>query len=346
MIGKHISGIKIAAITASIPSKILDSEFFSTLYGEKEVARVTRGTGIGSIRSGVGLTTADMVEAAASQLLCNVSLDKSDIDGLIVVTQTPDDWSPGTAFAIHQRFGLSTNCFLVDINSGCAGYVNGLIQAASLVASGTCSNVLLCTGDINTRLVDDDDQRVRMLFGDAASATLVTRGRDALHFIYGADGSGRSHLGVQMNYEKRNKAIGTIDCLKMDGAAVMSFALRRVPEVLTTLLSEKGIQKDDIDLFALHQPNEFILKYIRKILNLSENNLPVDVDGIGNTNSSSIPLLLSRRDWENERGRRNIVLCGFGVGLAWNALHLDLSHTKIIKPVELAEPSLTSIGRS
>lgn len=146
MIGRNISGVRIKAITAAIPSEVLGSEFFSTLYEEKEVARVARGTGISSIRSANGLTTADMIAAAARHLFGNAPLNSADIDGLIVVTQTPDDWSPGTAFEIHHRLELSTNCFVVDINSGCAGYVNGLIQAASLVAAGACSNVLLCTG--------------------------------------------------------------------------------------------------------------------------------------------------------------------------------------------------------
>lgn len=335
MLYKSVSNICVKAITAALPSKEIGREFFSKLYGEKEVARVARGTGINSIRTGEGTTTNDMITAAANHLIGNVELDKEEIDGLIVVTQTPDDWSPGAGFIVHHKLELSTHCFVLNINDGCAGYGNGLIQAASLVSSGACKNVLLCTGDINTRLIDDDDYQLRMLFGDASSATLITQGDDVLSFISGADGSGKDSLGVKLNYEKCDKETGKIQSLKMDGAAVMSFALRRVPEVINTLLNGKGINKNDVDLFVLHQPNEFILNYIRNTLEIELDKLPIDVDGIGNTNSTSIPLLLSRRNWQDSSLKKNIVLSGFGVGLAWNAIHLDLSSTTIIPPCDM-----------
>ncbi|WP_175998604.1 3-oxoacyl-ACP synthase III family protein [Burkholderia stabilis] len=336
MASRTISGISVKAITAALPSGTIGEAEFAAIYGEREVARIVRGTGISSIRTAAGMTTSDLVVAAAAHLMHGWGIDAGEIDGLIVVTQTPDDWSPGCAYAVHHRLELPTDCFVVDVNAGCAGYVSGLVQAASLVASGACRNVLLCTGDINTRLVDDQDHQVRMLFGDAASATLITAGDETLHFVSGADGSGRSLLGVNLQYEKTEERTGTIRCLKMDGAAVMSFALRRVPEVIDTLLGSQGKRLEDVDLFALHQPNRFILDYIRNRLGVTPERLPVDVDGIGNTNSTSIPLLLSRRHEEDDEARRSVVMCGFGVGLAWGALLADLSKTRVLAPVEVA----------
>ncbi|AOJ63255.1 3-oxoacyl-ACP synthase [Burkholderia ubonensis] len=335
MASRTISGVSVKAITAALPSGTIGEAEFAAIYGEREVARIVRGTGIGSIRTAAGMGTSDLIVAAAAHLMRGWKIAAGEIDGLIVVTQTPDDWSPGCAYAVHDRLGLPTDCFVVDVNAGCAGYVSGLIQAASLVASGACRNVLLCTGDINTRLVDDQDHQVRMLFGDAASATLITAGDETLHFVSGADGSGRSLLGVNLQYEKDGERTGTIRCLKMDGAAVMSFALRRVPEAIDTLLKSQDKGLDDVGLFALHQPNRFILDYIRNRLGVSPERLPVDVDGIGNTNSTSIPLLLSRRHEEDGDARRSVVMCGFGVGLAWGALLADLSKTRVLAPVEV-----------
>lgn len=330
---RQISGVTLSAIQSVLPEKIIGESFFSELYGEKEVARIVKGTGIGSVRSAdKATTTSDMISTAAKQLLAGLNIDACKVDGLIVVTQTPDDWSPGTAFAVHHKLELAIDCFTMDINAGCAGYVNGLIQAASLVAAGVCRNVLLCTGDINTRLLDDMDHQVRMLFGDAASATLVTRGDDTWYFSCGADGSGRHHLGVHLDYAKRAGESAVVHSLKMDGAAVMSFALRRVPETIKKLLKDREISKDDVDIFALHQPNEFILNYIRKILEIDEKKLPIDVDGIGNTNSSSIPVLLSRCE-ANANKHKKAILCGFGVGFSWNSLMLDLSKTIIAPPM-------------
>ncbi|EHC5873787.1 ketoacyl-ACP synthase III [Salmonella enterica subsp. enterica serovar Eastbourne] len=339
MLARKITGIDISAIASILPSGIANTEFFAQLYGEKESARVTRGTGISSIRHADGITTTELIHGAVEHLLANYPIDRKAIDGLVVVTQTPDTWSPGTAFSIHHLLELDENCFIVDINAGCSGYVNGLIQAASLIASEACLNVLLCTGDVNTRLVDDREHQLRMLFGDAATATLLGPGTKSLQFIYGADGSGRGSLGVPLTYEKTDNVSATVHSLKMDGMAVMSFALHRVPQAINSLLEEMELAKDDVDLFALHQPNEFIVNYIRNSLGVDKKVLPVDVDEIGNTNSSSIPLLLSRRNWDERESRRHIVLSGFGVGLSWNALHLDLSGTKIIKPVVMGSSS-------
>lgn len=119
----------------------------------------------------------------------------------------------------------------------------------------------------------------------------------------------------------------------MDGAAVMSFALKRVPEVVDSLLNQIGISKEQIDLFALHQPNEFILNYLINSLGVDPSKVPIDVNGIGNTNSTSIPLLLTRHAPTQELS--SIVLCGFGVGLAWNAMHVTLANTTLIAPVEI-----------
>lgn len=334
MISRKINGIAIKALTAALPKNIADLDYFSTLYGVKEAERVAKGTGIRSIRYSDGASTTDLITAASINLLDHLSISKDEIDGLVVVTQTPDTWSPGTSTAVHKNLDLSTHCLTVDINSGCSGYVSGLIQAASLVASGACSHVLLCTGDVNTRLIDDHQHQLRMLFGDGASATLISKGEGSIQFISGTDGVGAEVLGVPLSYDKKSSTAATVNTLKMDGAAVMSFVLKRVPQVLADLLKEGCEEKENIDFFALHQPNEFILKYLRKILKLDEESLPIAIDGIGNTNSSSIPILLSKRNLENKKDKK-VVLCGFGVGLSWNAMLVELGETRIVPSVEV-----------
>ncbi|MCJ8507153.1 hypothetical protein MUU53_04425 [Rhizobium lemnae] len=337
MRNRSISGIAIKAITAALPTTTLDTDFFSSLYGEKEVARIVRGTGIRSIRVAQQISTSQLIVAAVNHLAHNTQLDLGQVDGLIVVTQTPDDWSPGVAYAVHEALDLAKDAFVCDINAGCAGYVCGLIQAASLIASGACDKVLLCTGDRNTRLTANEDYQVRMLFGDAASATLICKGEDKLDFVTGADGTGRKLLGVDLSYDKTSASAATVACLKMDGAAVMGFVMSRVPDALMCLLNSLHLKASDIDLFAMHQPNEFVLNYLRRNIGVDASAMPIDVDGVGNTNSTSIPLVLCRTETGTGLGKANTILCGFGVGLAWNALHLDLSKTRFIQPIDVED---------
>ena len=74
-----------------------------------------------------------------------------------------------------------------------------------------------------------------------------------------------------------------------------------------------------------------MIDYLRKKLKISEDKMPVIVDGYGNTGPSSIPLLislLSNKKTESTNKKNNI-LAGFGIGLSWAACYVDLQDTKI-----------------
>jgi len=81
---KHcfVVDVNISAFTSTLPSGIADAQFFAQLYGEKEVARVMRGMGIRSVRCADGLTTTDLMYAAAKHLPIDVPIDKGVIDGM------------------------------------------------------------------------------------------------------------------------------------------------------------------------------------------------------------------------------------------------------------------------
>jgi 3-oxoacyl-[acyl-carrier-protein] synthase-3 len=115
-------------------------------------------------------------------------------------TQTPDYLLPSSACLIHQQIGLRKNCAALDLNMGCSGYIYGLSLAKGLIESGIANTVLLLTGDTYSKLISHDDRSVRPLFGDAATATLITKELSDTplldHFVFGTDGNGASNLIV------------------------------------------------------------------------------------------------------------------------------------------------------
>lgn len=247
-------------------------------------------------------------------------------------SQTHDAIMPATSVMMQHRLGMSTEAVAFDISYGCSGYVYGLYQASMLISSGGCKRVLLCAGDVITPLLDPLDRNVRMVFGDAGSATLIENGTDSIAFSLNTDGSGMHHLRAAKSNAKANHD----SYLYMNGAAVMEFALREVPTTINKLLKMKDWKADEVGTYAFHQANGFMLNYLRKKMELPKQAVPITVENTGNTGPASIPLALSlTKDRLCDEGRLDkVIMCGFGVGLSWASAGMNLGNTLILPPVE------------
>jgi len=119
--------------------------------------------------------------------------------------------------------------------------------------------------------------------------------------------------------------------LFMNGLEIMNFSLREVPKTVEAVLSCKGWDKSEVTLFGFHQANKFMLDYLRKVLKVPKESLPIAMGETGNTSAASIPTMLTQegKRLSEENRLEKAVLCGFGVGLSCAAAALDLSRTKI-----------------
>jgi 3-oxoacyl-[acyl-carrier-protein] synthase-3 len=79
-------------------------------------------------------------------------------------------------------------------------------------------------------------------------------------------------------------------------------------------LELNGLRKEDIDVFLFHQATKYIIDNLANRMKLSQEKVPFMIKEYGNTVSSSIPLMLKNYLFETEQ--RNMLLCGFGVGLS------------------------------
>jgi 3-oxoacyl-[acyl-carrier-protein] synthase-3 len=338
----NFKNIQLSAISSAYPKGILDLNVLSEKFAEKEIKRIIASTGIESVHIANGETNAsDLCVDAAKNLFVQLDIDPKTIDAIIFITQTPDRVAPATSSMMQHRLGLPTSAVAFDINYGCSGYIYGLFQAALLLNSESFQKVLVCTGDVISPLLHKDSHQLRMLLGDAGTATLVERGEDVWCMEINTDGSGAQHLTAAkilpnrvMPQEKNDKGNGYYH---MDGNEVMSFAMRVVPEIIDNLLIKKQWSKSDVGTFALHQPNEFMLRYLRKKLGVDEQTVPICVRTVGNTGPASIPLLLSMKgnELKYKRQLEKTILSGFGVGLSWGGIALNLSKTHFFEPIEV-----------
>lgn len=290
--------------------------------GQTEANRLQRALGLGSRQIvGEGETTVDLCLSSARRLLAGLDRRPDDVQGLILVTQSPDYAAPSSAITLQHALGLPITSIAFDMRLGCSGFVYGLAVASSLVESGL-SRVLLCVGDVASRFVDSTDHTIAPLMGDAGAAILVERAPSESFFQLYADGSGARALIIpNSGMRQTTDDAGLPQLMKMDGAAVFNFTLQRVPGMISDILSFAGRAAADIDYFVLHQPNKYILRNLQKRLQLPEERVPMATQGIyGNQNSASIPGTINGFLAERySDSALTSVFAGFGIGLSWAA---------------------------
>lgn len=343
-----IDNVQIKAVNAWLPEEVLEMTQLSSLYGETEVVNIMKTTGVESVRvAPADMTSSDMCQKSAEQLFEQEGVDRTLIDGLVFVSQTSDWLLPATSIALQHRLGLSQELVCMDVHYGCSGYVYGLFQAASWVATGACKNVLVLAGDTTSRMINTNDKSLRLVFGDCGTATIVSTGNTKMGFRIQSDGSGADRLivpagGFRLPVSEETSVLEwdadnngrTKNDLYMDGMAIFNFAITKVHKQINALIEDMAWNKEDVGFYGLHQANEFMVNYVRKKLKIDAALAPVNVKNYGNTGPATLPLLLSDLCSENHSyNLAKSILCGFGVGLSWGSVATDLSNTHFYSPV-------------
>lgn len=325
----------IKGIEYYLPTRAVSNEELVAEFPEWTVDKIASKVGV-ELRhvADPSETAADMAVKAAERLFAGFPEIKRDrIDFVLLCTQSPDYFLPSSACVIQERLGLPTSCGAFDFNLGCSGYIYGLAVAKGLIAASIASNVLLLTAETYTRYLHPRDKGNRTIFGDAATATLVSSEGFARigEFSLGTDGSGAENLIVKtgaarhsercddLRYDENGNPVSS-DCLFMKGTEIFNFTQKNVPEVVRHCIEKNGLTADDIDMYVFHQANSYMLNFLRKKMKIKPEKFVVDMKDYGNTVSNTIPIALA-----NAAGdlRGNLLLCGFGVGYSWGACVLD-----------------------
>lgn len=113
--------------------------------------------------------------------------------------------------------------------------------------------------------------------------------------------------------------------LYMDGPGIFEFTLRTVGKLVEATLAKSGLLVEGVDYVVFHEANRFMLEHIVSQTNLPPEKCPILMENWGNTISSTIPMALKQMIHEDSLGPRSkIVLAGFGVGLSWAGIAIEL----------------------
>ncbi|MDD2229560.1 MAG: ketoacyl-ACP synthase III [Candidatus Cloacimonetes bacterium] len=345
-------GVAITALAAAVPKQIFNNLTDNPHFQKEDVEAIVAKTGIYQRRvAPEGMCASDLCFQAAQQLIEENGIDKSEIDILIFVSQTPDYRMPATSIILQHRLGLPKSCAAFDVNLGCSGFVVGLNLAFSLAQQPAIRKVLLLNGETRTRVYSQKDRKTGFLFGDAGSACIVEKtGTDSKsYFLIDSDGEKSDYIKIDSGgyrhpstcesvQEKvyENGSVRTDEQGYMDGNGVFEFVIIEVPRQIKKLYKQTEQTKEEIDYFVFHQANKFMNEHLVKKMKLDPDKVPFCLDRYGNTSSVSIPLtIVSELKVPLSGASKRVLISGFGVGLSLGSAILDLEQVQVSKLLEV-----------
>lgn len=327
----------IKALSYFLPETVVTNEQLLEEFPEWSVDKVAKKVGVNSRHVAAEDETAtDMAEKAARKLFEEYGISPSEIDFILLCTQSPDYHLPSSACILQDRLGIPTSAGAFDYNLGCSGCIYGMAVAKGLIAAGIAKNVLVLTAETYNKYLHPSDKSNRSIFGDGAAACLVsTEGFAEIgEFVLGTDGSGANHLIVKSGCARLPKPTGESvtddeghvwydDYLYMNGGAIFNFTLDAVPAMMADILKKNKLEKDNVDFYLFHQANKFMLNTIRKVCVLPKDKFYVNLETTGNTVSSTV--LIGLKDCLSNgtiHEGMQVMCAGFGVGLSWGGVML------------------------
>ena len=330
--------VEILGVEYHLPQRAETNDDLVRECPDWDMNRIYKKSGIGTRHiSAADETATDLGLQAASKLLQRGVVPVEEIDYLLFCTESPDHFLPPGACVLQRSLGLARDIGAFDFNLGCSGYVYGLQLAKSLIQSRMARNVLLITGDTYSKYIHPLDRTVRTIFGDAATATLIGQAGDGpgelREFVVGTNGEGAKNLVVPAGglrvprsaetakeYTDDAGCVRSQDHLFMNGRAIFGFALEVVPKLVDDLLGKAGVSADDVDWYIYHQANTYMLATLAKLSNLPAEKMVLEMEHVGNTVASSIPIAIQRYvEHGRIRSGHLLMLVGFGVGYSWGA---------------------------
>jgi 3-oxoacyl-[acyl-carrier-protein] synthase-3 len=327
-------GIRIAGVGAYVPDQRVTNDDLARRIDTSH-AWITARTGI--LERRVASPTecpSDMACQAALRCLSHAGVDPSSVDLIVLACASPDQIQPAVACLVQEKLGIAANqCPAFDVNSVCAGFVFALDVAQSMMLASPeqFRHTLVIGTDAFSKILDWDDRRTCVYFGDGAGAVLLSRtsGDDArMHFRLGSDGRGSHRIEVPAGGTRLPVDAKVLERrlnkFTMDGPKVWEFAVDTVPRTIRALLADHSLTPADVDLLILHQSNLRMIEAIMSSLELPMDRTVTTLETYGNTAAASIPITLHKAlETGRLRPGSRVLLCGFGGGLSWGTALLD-----------------------
>ena len=347
------NSVGITALSACVPRRIINNyEYDLDIWPKEEVRQVVDKVGVFERRfADENTCSSDLCFAAAERLFADNKVDRSEIDLLVFLSQTPDYRMPATSILLQDRLGLPMSTMAFDISLGCSGFISALSIVYGMMQNHGFRKALLLDGETRSKVYSRKDRREAFIFGDAGVAALIERDEKfgTSHFSINSDGSrgnlimipGGGYRNMSSVETLREKVVDEYGNIRtdeqgyMNGADVFNFVIVEVPRDIKRLMDVSGEDILSMDYYVFHQANAFINNHIAKKLRLPVEKIPWTIQKYGNTSSVSVPLTIVSELKDKMQGQKRLMLNAFGVGMAWATAIVPFVDCRISEIVEL-----------
>ena len=330
-------GLGITAIEYYLPEKVVSNDDLASANPGWDMAKIESKSGVKNRHIAAPDQTAlDLGIKAVEKVLANGIITKEQIQAIIFCTQSPDYIMPSNSFLIHKHFNFSEDVWTFDYNLACSGYIYGLAICRGMIETGLAKNILLITAETYSKYINEKDRSTSILFGDGAAASIISQDLDEgiVDVILSSSGekfdtfyipAGGCKMPKDLNTKEttidQSGNVKSLENIHMNGFAVWQFISKKVSEQVNTLLRRNEMTIDNIDLFVFHQASKLTLDSLVKMLKIKEEKVFFNLENIGNTVSSSLPIALKDAvDAGKLKKGDMVLLSGFGVGLSWGSI--------------------------
>ncbi len=339
-------------MAAAVPSNRIDNYAYTQYFPADEVKEVVDKIGVYERRfADENTCSSDLCFAAAEKLFADNSIDRSEIDLLVFISQTPDYRMPATSVILQHRLGLQNSTIAFDINLGCSAFIYGMAVVYSMMEKTNLRKALLLDGETRSKVYSPKDRRTAFLFGDGGVAALIERNEKfgESFFSLNSDGSRENLIKINAGGYRipsspetlKEKVVDEYGNIRneeqgyMNGGDVFTFVNREVPTDIKRMLEYTGRDKDSFDYIIFHQANNFINTHLAKKLKLDVKKIPSTIEKYGNTSSVSVPLTIVSELKDKMQGEKELLLSAFGVGMTWATAIVKFVDLKISNIVEI-----------
>ncbi len=317
--------VRIAGTGSYLPEKVMTNEDLATLVDTSDEWITTR-TGIKERRiAAEDQFTSHLASEAAKAACEQAGIAPEDLELIIVATITPDTLTPSTACYVQEQLGAE-KAVAFDVSAACSGFLYAMEIAQSLIATGGRGNALIVGAEKLSAFVNWTDRNTCVLFGDGAGAAVLTPAEEGqgriLSSTMGTDGRQAELLNIPgggsacpITLSNAEEKLAT---LAMQGREVFKHAVNAMRRASEEAIEQAGLKPADINLVIPHQANLRIIDAIIDRLEVSKDDVFINLDKYGNTSAAAVAIAL---DEANRQGRispgDHILLVAFGAGLTW-----------------------------
>lgn len=310
------------------PEQIIPNSYFDKLLGQDVDSWLRENVQIYERRWCTDIeSTADLVEKACIIAMESGNINPSEIDLLIIATDTPEYISPSTSSVIQDRLKL-INAGTFDVNTACAGFVTALDIGAKYIKSDAQYNKVMVVGAYTmSKYLNKSDKKTVTLFADGAGVVILGESKDDSKVLQSqllTKGEYNSWMGIYSGGSKKPLSQEVLDNKTHQLQFVHRIPTEINPEIWSKMIVElcdrESIKPSDIDHFFFTQININSIFKTMELLDLEKKKAATIMHNYGYTGSACIPMAF---DIWNKIGKLKkgdlAVFIGSGGGLAFGS---------------------------